>query len=298
VRLRGLEPPRDCSHTDLNRARLPIFRHSRRFENHCSDHVRTRVRLTHHGTYVRAFRASDQRGSSAPSGGTRRSTNREPNGLPTSTVRDWLAGKLPRQANPDRCPDCGGNRHDFAALPDDYVYLLGLYLGDGCLSAHARSVFKLRIVLDTKYPGIIAEAVSATGVVIGAAASGVTKPNNCVEVYAYSKTWPCLFPQHGPGRKHEREIELWDWQVRLVKHAPESFLRGLVQSDGCRFENTGRDGWRAPRYSFSNVSEDIRILFCWRCELLDLRWTESRHTIYVSRTADVARMDEFIGPKR
>jgi hypothetical protein len=38
-------------------------------------------------------------------------------------------------------------------------------------------------------------------------------------------------------------------------------------------------------------------LFCWACELLDLRWTESKHTIYVSRKADVARMDEFIGPK-
>ena len=24
------------------------------------------------------------------------------------------------------------------------------------------------------------------------------------ELYSYSKSWPCLFPQHGPGRKHER----------------------------------------------------------------------------------------------
>jgi hypothetical protein len=34
-----------------------------------------------------------------------------------------------------------------------------------------------------------------------------------------------------------------NWQVELVKRAPEQFLRGLIQSDGCRFENTGRDGW-------------------------------------------------------
>ena len=26
------------------------------------------------------------------------------------------------------------------------------------------------------------------------------------------KHWPCLFPQHGPGRKHERPIVLEDWQ--------------------------------------------------------------------------------------
>jgi hypothetical protein len=24
----------------------------------------------------------------------------------------------------------------------------------------------------------------------------------CTEVASYSKHWPCLFPQHGPGRKH------------------------------------------------------------------------------------------------
>ncbi len=35
------------------------------------------------------------------------------------------------------------------------------------------------------------------------------------------------------------------------------------------------------------------------CDRLDLHWTWSPpKTIYVSRKADVARMDEFIGPKR
>ncbi len=28
------------------------------------------------------------------------------------------------------------------------------------------------------------------------------------------RIWPLLFPQHGPGRKHDREIELVDWQQR------------------------------------------------------------------------------------
>jgi hypothetical protein len=107
-----------------------------------------------------------------------------------------------------------------------------------------------------------------------------------------------LIPQSAPGKKHERPIELKSWQIDLIRKAPEQFLRGLIQSDGCRFENTGRDGWRAPRYSFSNLSDDIIALFCWACELLELRWTESKNTIYVSRKADVARMDEFIGPKR
>jgi hypothetical protein len=39
---------------------------------------------------------------------------------------------------------------------------------------------------------------------------GRTRKTNerCLEVYSFSKHWPCLFPQHGPGRKHERKIQL------------------------------------------------------------------------------------------
>jgi hypothetical protein len=218
--------------------------------------------------------------------------------LPLSTVRDWAAGRLPRKLLPGSCATCGNPAHDFSGLPNSYAYLLGLYLGDGCLSAHRRGVFKLRIALDVAYPQIIDEAAAAIEDVLGMPAGRWLTPNNCVEVYAYSKSWPCLFPQHGPGKKHARSIEITRWQMDLVKAAPEQFLRGLIHSDGCRFENTGRDGWRANRYAFSNLSDDIIALFCWACELLGLRWTESRCTIYVSRKADVARMDEFIGPKR
>ncbi|MCA1678288.1 MAG: hypothetical protein LC777_04715 [Actinobacteria bacterium] len=113
---------------------------------------------------------------------------------------------------------------------------------------------------------------------------------------AYSKRWPCLFPQHGPGRKHERPIMLAQWQLELVKRAPGALLRGLIHSDGCRFMNTGRN-WRWPRYSFSNRSDDIRGIFCDACDLLGVRWTTAPRIVYVSRKADVARLDEIIGPK-
>jgi hypothetical protein len=108
----------------------------------------------------------------------------------------------------------------------------------------------------------------------------------------------CLLPQDGPGRKHDRKIDLEPWQRYYLEEYPAEFLRGLIHSDGCRFTNQGRDGWRSPRYSFSNRSDDIRRLFCAACDVLGLRWTQAPNTIYVSRKADVARMDEFIGPKR
>lgn len=192
---------------------------------------------------------------------------------------------------------CGGRRHRFDALPDAYVYLLGLYLGDGSIASHRRGVYKLRITLDATYPGIIEEAATAMSTVLRASrVSRLPRRYGDVEVYSYSKAWPCLLPQHGPGKKHLRTIALEPWQERLMSRAPHLLLRGLIQSDGCRFENTGRN-WRYPRYSFHNRSADIRGIFCAACDLLGLRWTSAPATVYVSRKDDVALLDRFVGPK-
>jgi hypothetical protein len=196
------------------------------------------------------------------------------------------------------CDRCGKQAHDFDGLPRAYVYLLGMYLGDGCISAAPRDVYKLRITLDVKYPGIIAETQWAiTEVAPQNKASVQVRPKNCVEVHASSKAWPCLFPQHGPGKKHQRRIALELWQSRLVQRWPDALLRGLIQSDGCRFMNTGR-AWRHPRYAFHNLSGGIKAIFCDACDQLDLHWTSSGpKTIYVSRKADVAVLDRIVGPK-
>jgi hypothetical protein len=235
-------------------------------------------------------------------------------GLSVATVRDWHAGKLPRHSRavepgtpvPAECPPCGHDEHRFSELPRGYVYLLGLYLGDGTISAARRGVYKLRVVLDAKYPRIVSECEDAMGIVLPQNRVGrLRKPSNCFEVYSHSRSWPCLFPQHGLGKKHKRRIWLAEWQQELAEHWPEALLRGLIHSDGHRFISTGRGGWRHPRYGFSNLSTDITSIFCTACERLGLHWTGAFRedetkavTIYVSRKADVARMDEFIGPKR
>jgi len=70
-------------------------------------------------------------------------------GIPRRTVSDWLRGVLPHAADaPAKCLD-----HD-ADLGREYIYLLGLYLGDGCISSHRRGVYRLRIVLDVKYRNV------------------------------------------------------------------------------------------------------------------------------------------------
>jgi hypothetical protein len=195
----------------------------------------------------------------------------------------------------------------FEALPDRYVHLLGLYLGDGCLSAHPRGVYKLRLYLDAKYPSIIDEAGGSIAAVMPRSrVNRLRRASNCSEVYSYSKRWPHLFPQHGLGPKHGRRIFLERWQQNLAARHPELLLRGLIQSDGARsFSTSSKSKWTQPRYVFGNVSTDITSIFCSACDLLRIGWTMSfpsdqskQVLVYVSRKDDVARMDEFIGPKR
>ena len=121
-----------------------------------------------------------------------------------------------------------------------------------------------------------------------------------------STRWPLLFPQYGRGRKHERPIRLQTWQQDLVDTFPQELLRGLIHSDGCRTVNrftttlpSGRVAEYAyPRYFFTNISADIRELFCRTCEVLGIRWTQSNHrNISVSHRRSVAALDAFVGPK-
>ena len=56
-----------------------------------------------------------------------------------------------------------------AGLPwPEYSYLLGIYLGDGTLSRLPARRLPLRIVMDIRYPGIIAECVAAMRAVMPA----------------------------------------------------------------------------------------------------------------------------------
>jgi hypothetical protein len=94
-----------------------------------------------------------------------------------------------------------------------------------------------------------------------------------------------------------RPIRLEPWQEVLVQEATEEFVRGLIDSDGCRVVANDR-GVRSVRYHFSNRSDDIRGLFCAALNELGIPWTRpSRYQVAVYRKAAVARLDEFVGPK-
>lgn len=234
----------------------------------------------------------------------------EETGIPPATLRNYRRGRLPRRAvralsSTGTCDGCLEAVHDLGDLPtDQYAYVLGAYLGDGTVFRQGRNKtsFALRITLDQSYPWIIISICDAIEDIIGRRpAVRPDKRSACVHVLSYAKEWGCLLPQHGPGRKHERKIELEDWQQAIVDRAPQAFLRGLIHTDGWRGLNKvrvkGRD-YAYPRYQFSNRSDDIRKLFTDTCDYLGIRWRKwGRWHISVARKPDVAQMDSSIGPK-
>ncbi len=191
-------------------------------------------------------------------------------GIPRRTIADWRRPTYVsrRQFELGTCPRCWEPAKPMRFTDDDYAELLAMYLGDGCISEHARTC-RLRIALDTKYPTIIADTkrllercfpqnpVSTQSVHAG----------SMVFVSVYSQHLPCLFPQHGAGVKHQRRIHLEPWQRRIVRRAPWPFIRGCIRTDGsCFINRTGP--YKYLSYEFSNMSEDIVQLFRRTCELV------------------------------
>jgi hypothetical protein len=223
-------------------------------------------------------------------------------GIPRPTVRMWRIGQVPsrKQMSKAFCVICSGS--DTSPLPSGrYSYLLGQYLGDGSISRSRKGVFRLRVFTDSRYPQIIEECAESMCAVMPMNKVRVEKHphSNMMIISSWSKHWPCLFPQHGPGMKHLRRIALEHWQVSIVQDHPEAFLRGLIHSDGCRVMNrVKKRKYAYPRYMFSNVSTDISRLFTDSCDRLGIAWRQMNpRNVSIARGGSVALMDTFIGPK-
>jgi hypothetical protein len=150
-----------------------------------------------------------------------------------------------------------------------------------------------------RYPGIIWGCAAAMLAVMprNKVLVQYNAGGKAAEIGSYSKAWPCLLPQHGPGRKHLRPIALDQWQQEIVDRDPRPLVRGLIHSDGCRVLNKSM-GRVYLRYFFSNASADIRKIFCDACDQLGISWRQPRERhISVARRDSVALLDTFVGPK-
>jgi hypothetical protein len=184
-------------------------------------------------------------------------------GIPRRTIMDWRRPTYVsrREVPVETCPRCWRAAKPIRCTPDDYVELLGLYLGDGCISKHART-FRLRM--------------------------------------------PCLLPQHGPGLKHLRLIELEPWQRELLDVAPWPFIRACIRTDGCSFINRTDIHRDVPyeylSYQFSNMSTDIVDLFLEACARVGVCTRANRRSnglwsVRINRRESVALLLEHVGEK-
>jgi hypothetical protein len=149
---------------------------------------------------------------------------------------------------------------------------------------------------------MIAEEVDSAMRVLSGNLAGSVQAIGCSDHYCSWMHWPCLLPQHGPGRKHERPIVLADWQRDLVAEHPWPLIRGLIHSDGCRAINrvTVRGvPYAYPRYFFANESRDILQIMGDALDRVGVAWRYNRpNSISMARREAVAAMDAHVGPKR
>jgi hypothetical protein len=250
-------------------------------------------------TVESALRASDE--------GVPDAENAQRHGVAMKTIRRWRRDFQRRglvrgqQHLAPPCPRCDDGPLDEAA----YAELLGWYLGDGHISAGRRGVWNLHVVNDARYVDDLSRVSYLMATVKPRGLPHWRAQPGAVIVTCSWKHWCCLFPQHGPGRKHDRTIELEPWQRSIVERHPGPFLRGLFHSDGSRVKNWAtrtvageKKRYDYPRWQFSNRSADIHTLCCWALDLVDIPWRRSsRSLVSVSTREAVARLDELIGPK-
>lgn len=146
-------------------------------------------------------------------------------GVSRAAIRSWQdrLEPLPRMSPPPGPPSDTGA----------YVYLLGLYLGDGCVSPHPHGGYYLRIACADAWPGLMRMCREAITRVRPGVRVHTVRKQGCAMVTSYHPHWPALFPQHGPGKKHERPIALVAWQQEMVDAHPSATSIRATSSPTC-----------------------------------------------------------------
>lgn len=140
-----------------------------------------------------------------------------------------------------------------------YSFILGLYLGDGCISKNKS--FSLDIYLDKKYDKMNKYVSFCYGELFGRKATITDRSthnsnSNCIVVKYSNPNLDILFPHTGVGMKHLRKIELHEWQKEIIN--PIEFIKGLIYSDGSFYYDKRNKKYF---YNFTNCSDDITNMF-------------------------------------
>lgn len=164
-----------------------------------------------------------------------------------------------------------------------YSFILGLYLGDGCISQNV-----LNIYLDKKYDKMNKYVMFCYGKLFGRdpnildrSCDNIKYKSNSIVVRYSNPYIGKIFPHCGVGMKYLRKIELQSWQKQIIN--PIELVKGLIFSDGCFYFNKVTKQYY---YNFTNCSMDIiQILINALNELdikntLNIRTNNRNHTIF------------------
>lgn len=200
-------------------------------------------------------------------------------GVHYSTISYWVKNNF-----------TSGSRNDVKNFSDildickncapHYVYILGCYLGDGCINKLQRTQ-KLRIFSGSAHPSIIDDQIRSLNILFNQNKVNSIKhtSSNMYTIIVHNNSLDQYFPQHGQGKKHDRNILLTDWQTELVEEHTDCFIKGLIDTDGCLFNASNRikkDGSKTdlPSYQFTNKSMDIINLYTSSLDRLGIHYTK------------------------
>lgn len=187
-----------------------------------------------------------------------------------STISNWVCGatgvsytskvkhysKLPNEYDPVKFMQSLNPSITNEHRNNVYSYILGLYLGDGCINKFARTK-RLNVSCDEKYPELNNHISNMFEYLFGSPVKIIHKKNSkCIDICYSNCNLGLLFPQDGKGKKHDRCIYLTEWQRGIINF--KFLLVGLFHSDGCFYK---RPNWNKYYYSFVNKSPDIINIF-------------------------------------
>ena len=214
--------------------------------------------------------------------------------IPRSTIRYWIDNKdtifIPKTT--DKPLEL--IIEEIKNKKEQYNYILGLYLGDGCISTHKMS-YKLRIPQDNKYPKSI---INIKNILNSFFPNNtfICNPNGCTVIGIYDKNLPLYFPQHGGGKKHDRPIILSDYQRDNIDYL--NLMSGLWMSDGSYYLAQKK----YECYNFTNKSTDIISLFeeCLNNFKIAYRKRIKKNGVWIieiTKKSEVLKMKDLVGIK-
>lgn len=228
-------------------------------------------------------------------------------GVPRGTIKSWIIPRYEKKTDKPRnsyVPIINFDEYlDTTEKRAAYSYALAVYLCDGCISMpKSHKVPSLRCVNDNKYPINTQEWMNNLKILFPENSVNCLKHHkyNCSTVVVYSKKLIDLFPQHGKGKKNQREIKLEQWQSAIVNEHPNEFIKGCIQADGCIYKDKKT---QSKRYSFTNTSIGIMDIFLETLRLIGINKKPSFYpktkiyNVSIGKKSDIAILEPIISNK-